>query len=275
LADDPAGKLAQAALNNYVGVDLTKIRPVFVSRAPKRLGTGALHKETISSARYIDQGKSCVRTPLSKLKLKDLASLVGADDPRNKIFYDALRQRLEQYGGDGKKAFVEPFFKPGKEGSPTVRVRTVKLLTTQKDGVEVRQGIADNGEMVRVDVFAKNGKFYTVPIYPDDRCRPQLPDRAVKSGGSREEWIRIDSSYQFLFSLHINDVVRFQKEDCSQLGYFAGLDVNGERIKIRAHDNKANLERYTVKTAAVIEKLHVDPLGRLYKVQKEVRRALA
>jgi CRISPR/Cas system Type II protein with McrA/HNH and RuvC-like nuclease domain len=69
-------------------------------------------------------------------------------------------------------------------------------------GVAVNEGkgMCDNGDMSRVDVFTKEGKYYLVPIYVADCAKEELPNKAIVAGKGKE-WIEMDGSYQFLFSL--------------------------------------------------------------------------
>lgn len=70
-----------------------------------------------------------------------------------------------------------------RDGTNGPVIKTVRLPeNTQKSGMTVRQGIADNGDMARVDVFCKDKKFYLVPIYLKDFTQGILPDKAATAG---------------------------------------------------------------------------------------------
>jgi CRISPR-associated endonuclease Csn1 len=103
LSLNPAEQLARIPEYSPELAEATK--PVRVSRAPLRRGLGAAHQETIRSAKLINEGKSSAKTPLTALKLRDLPNIVGYGDPRNEKLIAAIRQRLEEHGDDGKKAF--------------------------------------------------------------------------------------------------------------------------------------------------------------------------
>ncbi|MBK8225465.1 MAG: type II CRISPR RNA-guided endonuclease Cas9 [Candidatus Obscuribacter sp.] len=285
LDERPEQKLASLQLKSYSSDDIAHTRPLFVSRAPKRRNRGAVHKDTIRSIKRLSDGVSTVRTPLQNLTLKSLEHLVAAEDPRNKPLYAAIKERLEQFNDDAKKAFATPLFKPNSAGNPsTTPVKTVKLQTPQKGGVLVRNGIADQETMVRVDFFQKAGKYFTIPVYQSDRASAALPSKLVIGGKPRKEWPELDDTYQFIFSLYPNDVVQLTKKGGeSFFGYFAGLDVGTGAIHIMLHDrnpevpgSKDGLYRSLgVRTATSIDKFHVDPLGSLFKVKRENRHALA
>lgn len=293
ISDNPKQVVLDYKLPNYSPEDITALKPIFVSRMPKRRNGGALHQETIRSAKYLDKQLSSIRKPLTSLKLADLDKIVGCfmddgetPDARNAPFICALRQRLEQHNNDAKKAFAEPFYKPNKEGELTQLVKNVKLFDVQKGGVRVRNGIANQDSMWRVDVFAKEGKYYLVPLYQIDRNPSQpLPNRAATQGKPRDQWVEINETYEFKFSLMINDGIYLKTKKEAYLGYFAGLDIATATINIRSHDNnekvgkkgsegvwrsiglKLGIEKF--------EKLQVDVLGNYYPVKQEKRYGVA
>ncbi len=285
LSPDPA--LGLAGLPGYDDARLADIRPVRVSRAPTRRGLGAAHQETIRSVgregRLLRDGLSAVKTSLTSLKLKDLENIVGAEDPRNAAWIAALRTRLEQFNGDGAKAFAAnqpPLLKPSAPGKAAPAIRSVKLLATQKSGIPIRQGIANNGAMLRADIFTKGGKFYAVPVYVSDATAGALPNRAVVAYKPEEEWPVMDEAYAFLFSLHPNDWLHTKLKSEAIEGYFAGLDRSTGAISIWSHDrNQATGKEgqwrgIGMKTALAVEKFHVDLLGKLHRVHAEIRQPL-
>jgi len=273
----PEPTMALSAWSDYPLKDIT---PVRVSRAPTRRGLGAAHQETIRSVR--GNNESAVKTPLQKLTLKDIPNIVGFE--RDTALIDAIRERLEAFGGDGKKAFdaKQPALrKPSKDPAKAPIIRSVKLRDTQKSGLPVRGGIANNGSMIRVDIFSKGGKFYPVPLYVADAAKAELPNRAVVAYKPEEAWPVMDDSYVFLFSLHPNDwVALYYKNAPTREGYYAGLNRATGAIDIWLHDRnqsqgkKGMLEGNGIKTASSIEKYHVDFLGKLHKVHQEQRKPL-
>ncbi len=262
---------------------LDGVAPVRVSRAPQRRGTGSAHQETIRSSKQLEQGLSSVKVPLEKLRLQDIPNIVGARDPRNESLINAIHQRLTDYKGDGKKAFAEPLYKPGKAGreANAPQVRSVRLLDTQKSGLPVRGGIANNGDMLRVDIFTKGGKFFAVPLYVAYAVRKELPMRAVVANKPETEWTVIGDDFSFLCGLHQNDWVRVLfKNDSPKEGYFAGLDRSTGAIHLWSHDRNQSVGKdglirsIGIKTALSVEKFHVDMLGNLYPARNETRQPL-
>lgn len=263
------------------------VLPVRVSRAPTRRGLGAAHQETIRSMgrdkRLLNDGFSAIKTPLTSLTLKDIDNIVGAEDPRNMALIEVLRTRLQQFGGNGLKAFdakQPPVYKPSKPGKDAPVIRSVKLQSTQKSGLPVRGGLANNGSMLRVDIFTKGGKFHAVPLYVADAVKAELPNRAVVQSRPEEEWTVMDESFKFLFSLHPNDWVRVKLKEGVKEGYFAGLDRSTGAISFWVHDRNQQIGKdgqwrgVGIKMALAVEKCHVDLLGRLHTARNEQRMPL-
>lgn len=83
---------------------------------------------------------------------------------------------------------------------------------------QINEGIVDNGEMVRVDVFKSKdkGRFYAVPIYTFDVALGKLPNKAIVQGkkdGVIKDWLEMDANYEFCFSLFKNDAVLIQTKE--------------------------------------------------------------
>jgi len=282
---------ALAAVPGYGPDLLAVIKAVRVSRAVKRRGTGQAHQETIRSKgrgnRLLAEGRSAIKKPLTAIDARALKQMVGYDDPRNQVMVDALEARLAAFGGDPAKAFAEPFRKPSKAGKQAPIIRTLNVLEVQKSGIEVRGGVANNGDMLRLDIFQKAGKFYAVPIYVHDRARGVLPNRASVAFKPESEWAVMDDSFEFLFTLQANDWVRVVKRDNqTAAGYFGGFDRANATITIGVHDRFPNRETdhkgkihaiyadlpleglwrgVGIKTAATFEKFEVDVLGNLHR----------
>lgn len=265
---------------------LEGVAPVRVSRAPQRRGTGSAHQETIRSAKQLQQGISSVKVPLERLRLQDLPNIVGAHDPRNEGLITAIQQRLHEHKGDGKKAFAEPLYKPCKEGKEAnaPQVRSVRLLDTQKSGLPVRGGIANNGDMLRADIFEKGGKFFAIPLYVSDVAKGELPNKAVTRDKPESEWVVMDETYRFVFSLYSNDWVRVTVKGKPIIeGYYSAVSRSTGALDIWVHDRNRRIGRtgkegliegVGIKTAISVEKFHVDMLGNLYPARNETRHPL-
>jgi len=160
-------------------------------------------------------------------------------------------------------------------------IRAVKVNAGKMSGIPIRQGLAAQESLIRVDVFNKEGKFYLVPLYIADVIRKLLPNHTAD--GETE----VEDCY-FRFSLHPNDLVKVAlKGKGIILGYFRGYGgpPNPYNITVSIHDrNKNGHERANekgeipsigIKTALSLEKFNVDVLGNRYPAPPEKRRDLA
>lgn len=290
-SEDPTRVLHEKPLPNYSTDE--EVLPVFVSRMPKHKVKGAAHKETIRKP-YEQDGKQYTlsKVPLTDLKLKD-GEIEGYFNPGSDILlYDALKARLIAFGGNAEKAFAEPFYKPKSDGSRGPVVKKVKLLDKVTLTVPVLQksAVADNGSMVRVDVFFVEGEgYYLVPVYVADTVKKELPNRAITRGKEYSQW-KIMRDSDFIFSVYPNDLIRFvssapttfslinqsstlapSKKCVEGIVYYKSTGISTASFKVVNHDNTYQVSSLGIKTLKCLEKYQVDVLGNVSKVGKEKR----
>ena len=290
-SEDPARVLHESPLPNYSTDE--KVLPIFVSRMPKHKVKGAAHKETIRKP-YEQNGKQYT---ISKVSLTDLRLKKGEienyfNPGSDTLLYDALKARLTAFGGDAKKAFAEPFYKPKSDGSRGPVVKKVKLIDKATLTVPVLQNsaVADNGSMVRVDVFFVEGEgYYLVPVYVADTVKKELPNRAITRGKEYSQW-RIMRDSDFIFSVYPNDLIRFvssapttfslinqsstlapSKKCVEGIVYYKSTGISTASFKVVNHDNTYQVSSLGIKTLKCLEKYQVDMLGNVSKVGKEKR----
>ncbi|MCQ2429378.1 MAG: type II CRISPR RNA-guided endonuclease Cas9 [Clostridia bacterium] len=302
----------------YEDVDLSTIKPIFVSRMSDHKVTGLSNEATYRSPAMFDiNGKSVSKTPLMKLTLCD-----GKDntDPSllyhgkyipgyympdsDRLLYESLIDRLLSFDGKGEKAFPSSyeFHKPKADGTEGPVVRSVKIMKTAPNSVPVMNGhgIADNGDMVRTDVFYVEGQgYYFVPIYVADTVKKQLPNTAplksTDNDGKQKSVVVNDCD--FCFSLYKNDLIcvyakgdlplvlsgELKKESTlpptttvsgtnGLFVYQCETDRANAKMKGKIHDGTYILNTIG-KTIARIEKYEVDVLGNIRKAGKEPRRS--
>lgn len=86
---------------------------IFVSRMPNHKVSGQAHEETIRSAKYYEDGGSVFETggyvvtkkSIQDIKLKDGEIKEFFNPDSDRLLYEALVDRLNQYGNDPKKGF--------------------------------------------------------------------------------------------------------------------------------------------------------------------------
>lgn len=299
LSDDPASQIAALALPRYA--DGKQVKPVLVSRKPDRKTSGSLHKETVKSKREDNEGNQIAvkRVNLVNLKAGDLNSLYAPET--NQKLYAAIRERMAAHGNNAMKAFAEPLYKPANGGKQGPQVRRVKVWENQPSGFPVREGIADNGEMVRVDIFTKDGKFYLVPVYTKDFAAGVLPNKAIVADKLESDWITMDGSYGFYYTLYPYDLVRIidskgkckvdnyegrctascqnldEKEKC-KVGYFRSCHRGTGAFtlsKTNKNDDIKGLTGIGMRTAKSLQKYEVGVLGDCHLVAQEKRHGMA
>lgn len=275
-----------------------EIKPIFVSQMPDRKISGQAHAETIRSARVdVDEsGKERIiavaKTPLASLKLDKDGEIENYYMPSSdRLLYEELKNRLKAYNS-AEQAFKEPVYKPKKDGSQGPRVYKVKLYKPTTSNVKVAGGIADNGSMVRIDVFhIKEGKdkgYYFIPIYVADTIKRELPQKAVVAAKPIDQWKEMDDK-DFIFSLYPGDLMRVEhkvqivltstkknsKETISSkefLLYYVGADVSKGAIDMENHDRSYMKHGFGIKRLQSWEKYEVDVLGNYHKVRLPEKR---
>ena len=275
----------------YATVDISSIQPVFVSRMPRHKVTGAAHEETIRS--QVDEKYTAVRKSITELSLDKDGKIKDYFKPRSDtLLYEALKKRLTEFGGNAKKAFAEPFYKPRADGTPGAQVRKVKVVAKMSNTIPVRcgGGVAKGGDMIRIDVYYVPGDgYYWVPIYVADTVKETLPNKAVVRDKTMEEWKEMKED-DFLFSLYSNDLILVERdkpicfslmhedstlpkkyETKKELVYYKGGDISNGGIRIETHEGAYFLKSLTFGIVQKVQKYQVDVLGNYTPVKKEKR----
>lgn len=295
-------------LGSYSADELASVKPLFVSRAPQRLNSGAAHKETIygQPESLKAQGGVTQKIAVTNLTLKDMDSLI--DPHRNVKLYEVIATWITKRDANEKRAKeIEASLGRGKERramtdaekteiealralprKPTNDdrqgpvVRTVTAVIDKLSGISIRGGVAKNDSMLRVDVFTKAGKFHLVPVYVHHAVANALPNRAIVAFKDEDEWTLIDDNFEFCFSIYPNDFVEIEFNGKPKIeGYYSSCHRGTGALNIWTHDrNKAVgkdgiVEGVGVKIAKSIKKFNVDVLGNTYLDPKEERRGLA
>ena len=288
LSDNPAEEIARLHLATYDSEE--EIKPVFVSRKQTHKISGAAHEATIRSAKKL--GGSISKKPLTSLSLnKKTGEIKDYYAPESdRLLYEALKKRLEEFDGNAEKAFAEPFYKPKHDGTRGPLVKKVKIYEKKTITVPVGGGNADNGSMIRVDVFyVEDDGYYYVPIYTADVIKGELPNRAVVAHKSHGEWKVMDDK-DFLFSMYPNELLYIesrkgiklktkkgssrQEEIIRKAGlyYFKWLNIAANALFIITHDHSYEQPSLGGKTLSCLKKYTVDALGNYSEVSLPEKR---
>lgn len=206
------------------------------------------------------------------------------------VWYKYIKQQIrEPWSGFRTEvlASLEKVFvsrPPRKNATGEIHQETIRTVNPKRkkynekeilSGIKIRGGLANNGLMLRTDVFVKKNKkgkdeFYLVPVYLSDMGK-ELPNKAMVPGKKENEWLELDETYQFKFSFYMDDLIKIKKKENEIFGYFRGTNRATASVSVATHDRSHTFEGIGVKTLDGIEKYQVDPLGRIAKVKKETR----
>ena len=274
LSENPQYGLKHKKFYNYDPEEIELIKPIFVSRMPFRKITGHAHMETIRGAKYLDKNIKTSKEVLSNITLEKLEKMIGKETDR--LTYNLIKERLLQHNNKPQEAFKEPLYKLKKDGSNGPEIKSIKIGETYSAGVSINDGtgVADNGKMIRVDIFKKQGKHYAIPVYVHHIVNGALPNKVINPGRPFSEWKELDDTYEFLFSLHKNDLIKLQFKNGEEIfGYYIMIDSSVASVTI---ENDARSEKYrkSIMTCKEIQKWSVDVLGNISQIKKEQRREL-
>ena len=271
------------------------VKPIFVSRMPRRKVKGAVHQETIRRKIETSEGiKTLSKTPLSKLKIDKKTGEIEGYPEKNKqddrLLYEALKNRLKEFDGNGEKAFTEPFYKPKADGTPGPIVKTVKIEDKTTLGVDLKNNsYAANGDMIRIDIFrVENEGYYFIPIYVSDTIKEELPNKACVANKIYADWKEMKEE-DFIFSLYPKDLVYIKGKNKIKLnpsnneneapievdevlGYYVKAGISVASVTIITDDNKYMQTNLGVKGLQSIKKYEVDVLGNYYEVKLPEKR---
>ena len=263
-------------LDNYDDEFRLSVKPIFVSRMPRRKATARAHKDTIRSPKAKDGDQRTVRMPLSKVKRKDVENSVLKES--DQWLYDKLLERLDDHDDNPEKAFAEPIYKNDKKydknGKQLSPVSTIKVYSTQPSGFFINKGKAfvNNGSMVRLDVYRrlnKKGKIehFFVPVYAHQvgKNKP-APTKILPAP---KGFTDIDETFTKVCSLYPNDYVRCYFGNKVIEGYYVKWNISSGVMSIISHysSGKSNdkLREISPRSATLIERYDINVLGDNYK----------
>lgn len=263
-------------IDNYDEDFRLSVKPIFVSRMPRRKATAKAHKETIRSPKVKDGDQRTVRMPLNKIKRKDVENSVLKES--DKWLYKKLLERLDAHDNNPEKAFAEPIYKNDKRFDKNSKklspVSTIKVYSTQPSGFYINDSKAfvNNGSMVRLDVYQKPNKkgkieHFFVPVYAHQvgKNKP-TPTKILPAP---KGFTDVDETFTKVYSLYPNDYVRCYFGNTIEEGYYIAYDSGSGRITIidAASPNKEGINRHRIspRSANLIERYDISVLGDNYR----------
>ena len=263
-------------LDNYDEDFRLNVKPIFVSRMPRRKATAQAHKETIRSPKVKDNDQRTVRMPLNKVKRKDVENSVLKES--DKWLYDKLLERLNAHDNNPEKAFAEPIYKNDKKfdknGKQLSPVSTIKVYSTQPSGFYINNGKAfvNNGSMIRLDVYQKPNKkgkneHFFVPVYAHQvgKNKP-APTKILPAP---KGFTDVDETFNKVCSLYPNDYVRIYLKNEIREGYYVKYNVANGAMQLLPNyapgKNQNTFVQVYGKNAQTIERYDISILGDNYR----------
>ena len=265
---------------NYNDVDISTIKPIFISRMPEHKVTGAAHKDSIRSLKFADNNFTTIKKSILNVSSAEIKTIVEDERCRDlyisdRIMYDYFYQKLVIEGQKASVVFKDGYRKNCSKGIGPI-VRSVKVPSLGVSGVKLKNnGIADNDNMVRIDIFEKDSKFYMVPIYVSDFTKKELPNKAVVVRKDESEWKEMDDSFKFRFSLYPNDLVKIKKKgEKERILYYNSANRSTAAITLITPNEGEKVDGIGIQGLEVFEKYNVDILGNISKIKNEKRKGV-
>lgn len=177
---------------------------------------------------------------------------------------------MEEFGTKVQESVNNIFVShmPRRKVGGAAHKETIYSKDTKKGIFEVNKGLAENGEVKRIDVFEKAEKYHFVYLYTYDFVKKDIKNVTIKDK-------QIDDSYRFLFSIFKNDLIEVGLKDKNIIGYLRFAEGDG-RFHLLPHfhaELDKKLDRHSIGSASFIKKYSVDALGNYVEVKSEKRQA--
>lgn len=234
---------------------------IIVSHAPARRVRGQLLEDTAYGA-TAEPGIYVVRKSLEGITAPQVEKIV---DP---VVKQLVKDRLDLFEGDTKKAFAEPLFhKDGK-----TQIKTVRTFVAMSSETVVGIKNADGSEYKYYPVAGN----HHVDIFENTDSGERKAVLVPRFHAAQRSWKPHDlgSDWNKMFSLCSNDTVEFRGDDGELRFYRIQKMSGGGTVVIIARpitDSRAEYVTGVVKQLQganlkrIIRKVDVDPIGRVTK----------
>jgi len=175
-----------------------------------------------------------------------------------------FRDKVEESIGN---IFVS--FAPRRGVSGAAHKETIysKNLEKPKGSFEVNGGVAENGEVKRIDVFVKDKKYHFIYLYPACFEKVNLPNTTIKN-------IQIDDNFEFQFSLFKDEYIEIKQAKKDSIEGYLKFALSDGRFAIANHldaNFNSTKNRFSTGSLEYIKKYQVCPLGNRAEIKSEKR----
>ncbi len=178
---------------------------------------------------------------------------------------------MENFRDEVQKSIDEIFVSnaPRRKVTGAAHKETIrsKKLEKVKGSFEVNGGLAENGEVKRVDVFKKDDKYHFVYLYVADFEKKILPSTTIKN-------IAIDETFEFHFSIFKDELIQIKQNNKDAIRGYMKFSLSDGRFAISNHldsNFNATKNRFSTGSLVYLKKYQVDVLGNIKEVKKETR----
>ena len=130
------------------------------------------------------------------------------------------------------------------------------IIKNKNGGYSARTG----GEIKRVDIYSKDGKYYCVPVY---FCDKGTPKQYIEAGKPKYIWNSVDDTYKFEFSLYKGSVIKIESKNDTNIVYYRTIDSGTGGAICHMLNSKENKVKKGIKTLKSIKKVKIDVLGNI------------
>lgn len=204
---------------------------------------------------------------LSTVSAKNEQFIYEKEKSKKVRFYPPMQNFRDEVEASISDIFVS--FAPRRGVSGAAHKETIhsKKDEKPKGSFKVNGGLAENGEVKRIDIFKKNGKYHFIYLYPADFEKSTLPAKTIKG-------LHVDESFEFIFSLFKDEFIEIKQKNKEQIKGYLKFSLSDGRFAIANHldaNFNATKNRFSTGSLEYIKKYQICPLGTISEIKSEKR----
>lgn len=245
--------------DNFEYILEDKLKDVIVSRPEVKKNNGKMFEDTLYG--YGGRTENGEEIITYKTNVKDIKFNKDGDfnmfnkesnlDTYNKIKNNYLQNKNTEpvIGDNGIEIKKITQYECVKGGN-------IRIIKNKNGGYSARTG----GEIKRVDIYSKDGKYYCVPVY---FCDKGTPKQYIEQGKPKHMWNSVNNTYKFEFSLYKGSIIKMESKKDADVFYYRSIDSSTGIATCHMLNSKEVKIRKGIKTLKSIKKLKIDVLGNI------------